>query len=117
MAQLLYHLSRIFPFQYTIKANKRFIGAFIWDWTDGSLLTKNKDGKDYWSYGGDFRDFITLNIDHKQMGVGGDDSWSMAAVPHKEFRLPSKNYNYSFVLRPITKRKNYINHNLPPKSK
>ena len=62
------------------------------------------------------RDFITLNIDHKQMGVGGDDSWSMAAVPHKQFRLPSENYSYSFVIRPITKKTKHIDHSLPPKS-
>ncbi len=46
---------------------------------------------------------ITLNIDHKQMGIGGDDSWSKKALPHDEFRVYPKNYNYSFIMRPITK--------------
>jgi beta-galactosidase len=41
---------------------------------------------------------ITVNIDHKQAGVGGDDSWSMGAKPHKEFRLPAGNYQYSFII-------------------
>ncbi len=41
---------------------------------------------------------ITVNIDHKQMGVGGDDSWSMQSRPHPEFRLPAKIYRYSFIL-------------------
>ncbi|MEL7119050.1 MAG: glycoside hydrolase family 2 TIM barrel-domain containing protein, partial [Bacteroidota bacterium] len=45
--------------------------------------------------------FITVNIDHRQMGVGGDDSWSKKALPHEEFRVPAQNYNYSFIIRPI----------------
>ncbi|GAA4271167.1 glycoside hydrolase family 2 TIM barrel-domain containing protein [Aquimarina gracilis] len=47
------------------------------------------------------RDFITLNIDHKQMGVGGDDSWSKNALPHEEFRVPAMNYFYDFIIKPI----------------
>lgn len=31
-------------------------GAFIWDWIDQSIKTKTTDGKDYYSYGGDFGD-------------------------------------------------------------
>ncbi|WP_299552304.1 glycoside hydrolase family 2 TIM barrel-domain containing protein [Seonamhaeicola sp.] len=50
--------------------------------------------------------YITLNIDHKQMGVGGDDSWSQKALPHKEFRVPAQDYNYSFMIKPITKIQN-----------
>lgn len=49
-------------------------------------------------------EFITLNIDYKQMGVGGDDSWSEDALPHEKFRLPAKNYSYSFLLKPITNK-------------
>lgn len=47
------------------------------------------------------RDFITLNIDYKQMGVGGDDSWSKKALPHQQFRVPAKDYSYSFTIKPI----------------
>lgn len=47
------------------------------------------------------RPFITLNIDYKQMGVGGDDSWSKKALPHKQFQVPAKDYNYSFIIKPI----------------
>ena len=46
------------------------------------------------------RDIITLNIDHLQQGVGGDDSWSQSAWPHPEFRIPAKNYSYSFSIKP-----------------
>jgi beta-galactosidase len=46
------------------------------------------------------RDYTTLNLDLKQQGVGGDDSWG--AWPHEEFLIPCKAYNYSFRLRPFT---------------
>lgn len=47
------------------------------------------------------RDFVTLNLDWRQMGVGGDDSWG--ALPHDEYRLPAKPYSYRFRLKPYTK--------------
>jgi beta-galactosidase len=45
------------------------------------------------------RDYITLNLDLKQQGVGGDDSWG--AWPHEAFLIPCKEYEYSFRLRPF----------------
>ncbi len=42
---------------------------------------------------------ITVNLDYRQMGVGGDDSWG--APPHTEYRLPAKTYQYSFRLEPV----------------
>ncbi len=41
---------------------------------------------------------ITVNIDLLQTGVGGDDSWSMGARAHEEFRVPAKPYKYTFML-------------------
>jgi beta-galactosidase len=49
------------------------------------------------------RDTITVNLDYKQMGVGGDDGWTERARPHPEYRLPLKTYSYSFRLQPINK--------------
>jgi beta-galactosidase len=43
------------------------------------------------------RDFITLNLDWRQMGVGGDDSWG--ARTHPEYTLPARPYTYSFRLK------------------
>ena len=43
-------------------------------------------------------DFITVNIDLKQMGVGGDDSWTFNGRPHPEFMLKEKKYEYSFMI-------------------
>jgi beta-galactosidase len=45
------------------------------------------------------RDFVNVNIDLKQMGVGGDNSWSPEGEPHKEFMLSEKKYSYGFVLK------------------
>lgn len=42
---------------------------------------------------------IYLNVDYKQMGVGGDDSWSPRV--HPEYLLKGKNYQYSFRLKPV----------------
>ncbi len=50
------------------------------------------------------RDFITLNLDLIQMGVGGDDSWSQDALPHEEFRAPARDYRYRFVLKPVDRK-------------
>lgn len=47
------------------------------------------------------RDYITVNIDYKQMGVGGDDSWG--ARIHPEYTLPAKEYEYRFLIEPIKK--------------
>jgi len=45
------------------------------------------------------REFVTLNLDLKQQGVGGDDSWG--AWPHDEFLIPCQEYSYGFRLRPF----------------
>jgi len=47
------------------------------------------------------RDYITLNLDLMQQGVGGDDSWG--AWPHDEFLISCKDQTYSFRLRPFDK--------------
>jgi beta-galactosidase len=46
---------------------------------------------------------ITVNLDYKQMGVGGDDSWG--AWPHKEYMLPPREYRYKFRLTPVRARR------------
>ncbi|MFA7369154.1 MAG: beta-galactosidase small subunit, partial [Kiritimatiellales bacterium] len=43
------------------------------------------------------RDFTVLNIDWKQQGLGGDDSWR--AWPHDAYLIPCKAQSYSFRLR------------------
>lgn len=46
------------------------------------------------------KEIITWNIDYKQMGVGGDNSWG--AKTHKEYTLFPGNYSYSFLLIPFS---------------
>ena len=46
------------------------------------------------------RDIITLNIDYKQMGLGGDNSWG--AKTHPQYTLPAKEYSYQFRMRPFS---------------
>ncbi|PID58681.1 MAG: beta-galactosidase [Ignavibacteriae bacterium] len=43
--------------------------------------------------------FISINIDYKQTGVGGDNSWG--ARPHNEYTLIPREYSYSFQLIPF----------------
>jgi len=44
---------------------------------------------------------IFLNIDYKQMGIGGTTSWLMDAFPRKKYRLISENYSYKYFITPI----------------
>jgi beta-galactosidase len=44
---------------------------------------------------------IQWNIDHLQMGVGGDTSWGR--LVHKEYTIPPKEYQYSFIIKPNRK--------------
>lgn len=47
-----------------------------------------------------FRDLTSVNIDYKQMGVGGDNSWG--AKTHPEYRLTENAYSYAFVISPVS---------------
>jgi beta-galactosidase len=46
------------------------------------------------------RDFVSLNLDFRQMGVGGDDSWG--AKPHPQYLIPAQTYSWKLRLRPFT---------------
>ena len=50
------------------------------------------------------KDDITVNLDYKQMGVGGDDSWG--ARTHPEYSLPARVYSYKFRLHPFSRKEN-----------
>lgn len=43
---------------------------------------------------------VSVQIDLKQRGVGGDNSWG--ALPHDAYRLLDKNYSYSYTLRLVS---------------
>jgi beta-galactosidase len=46
-----------------------------------------------------FRDLTSVNIDFRQMGVGGDNSWG--ALTHPQYRLTEDAYTYSFIIQPV----------------
>ena len=48
------------------------------------------------------RDFVSLNIDYGQTGVGGDDSWG--ARPHPQYTLKYGEYEYSYIIRPLRRK-------------
>jgi beta-galactosidase len=46
------------------------------------------------------RDFVTVNVDGWQMGVGGDNSWSLPV--HPEYRLhPGRSYAFAILLKTL----------------
>ncbi|MBW6537558.1 MAG: DUF4981 domain-containing protein, partial [Mariniphaga sp.] len=46
------------------------------------------------------RDLTSVNVDYKQMGIGGDNSWG--ARTHDQYRLTEKEYRYSFRMKAIS---------------
>jgi beta-galactosidase len=65
-----------------------------WPYTEDNILQAKHTNK--------LKDagFITLNIDLVQMGVGGNDSWSEVAAPLEQYRIPAKEYHYTFYIAP-----------------
>ena len=49
------------------------------------------------------RDFVNINIDYKQMGVGGDNSWG--AMPHEEYQIQPKNLSFIYIISKIANEK------------
>lgn len=43
-----------------------------------------------------------MNIDFKQSGVGGIDSWSAKAAPIEKYQIPAGDYEFSFSLSPVS---------------
>ena len=69
----------------------------------GKLSDYRKDAKTANTHTTDVkpRDFVNLNVDFGQMGVGGDNAWG--AMVHPQYRLLDKKYEYSFRMRPVIK--------------
>lgn len=67
---------------------------------DMKKLNFDRDAKEN-NHGGSMSNdpLIWWNIDYKQMGVGGDNSWG--AKTYADYMLPYADYDYSFTLRPI----------------
>jgi len=50
------------------------------------------------------RNLVTVNIDHKQMGVGGDTSWGR--LVHAPYTIKAQDHSYGFTLVPFIKPQN-----------
>ncbi len=78
-----------------IESIRQPLSFSVWPFTQAQIENANRIEEL------EFGNTITLNIDHKQMGVGGDNTWSIDARPHKPFRVSAKEYQYSFRLQII----------------
>ncbi|MCF8367792.1 MAG: DUF4981 domain-containing protein [Bacteroidales bacterium] len=47
-------------------------------------------------------DWVSVNIDYKQTGVGGDNSWGARA--HPQYTMDYRAYEYKYIIRPIRKK-------------
>ena len=45
------------------------------------------------------RDAVFITLDHKMMGVGGDDSWG--ALPYPKYSVPAHSYQFQFCIEPV----------------
>ncbi|KKM26569.1 hypothetical protein LCGC14_1583480, partial [marine sediment metagenome] len=45
------------------------------------------------------RDLISINIDHSQMGIGGDNSWGY--MPLEKYQIQPGDMSFSYLIRPI----------------
>ncbi|MGC1204993.1 MAG: glycoside hydrolase family 2 TIM barrel-domain containing protein [Flavobacteriaceae bacterium] len=45
------------------------------------------------------RDLVNINIDHMQMGVGGDNSWG--AMPHEAYQIQPKSMSFQYTIHPV----------------
>ena len=50
------------------------------------------------------RNVLSVQVDLIQQGVGGDDTWSKKARPHKEYLINPGTYSYSFYLAPFSSK-------------
>jgi beta-galactosidase len=89
--------------------NSDLLNGSVWPFTTSELdFVAGKDGGESASglvpvtskHGADIEigEVVQWNIDHLQMGVGGDNSWGR--LVHEEYTIPAKNYRYSFVITP-----------------
>jgi beta-galactosidase len=51
---------------------------------------------------------LTVNVDHVQTGVGGQDTWSQRSRPLDKYLLSDKRYSYSFYVRPVKGRSDAV---------
>jgi len=91
--------------------DQRLLSGSTWPFNTSELdLVMGKDDGESASglvpvtsrHGADIRigKIVQWNIDHLQMGVGGDTSWGR--MVHEKYTIPANEYHYSFILIPAT---------------
>ncbi|MDR2814263.1 MAG: hypothetical protein LBB79_06380, partial [Prevotellaceae bacterium] len=70
------------------------LSVSAWPWTE-SAINKARHTSELKDAG-----YIVLNIDLRQMGVGGNDTWSEISAPLEQYQIPARNYDYTFFLTP-----------------
>lgn len=45
------------------------------------------------------RDLVNINIDYRQMGVGGDNSWGN--LPLEKYQIQAGDMSYNYIIRPV----------------
>ncbi|WP_072317330.1 glycoside hydrolase family 2 TIM barrel-domain containing protein [Sinomicrobium oceani] len=78
-----------------VVAGKSLLSMSAWPYTEAAI------NKARHTYELEDAGYITLNIDLRQMGVGGNDSWSEVGQPLEKYQLPSGRYSYDFYLQPV----------------
>jgi len=58
-------------FNALLERFERFQGGFVWDWQDKCLVAKDKDGKEFSGYGGDFGEDLVERTVPKHMTCNG----------------------------------------------
>lgn len=85
---------------------KQELNASAWNFTmdDIDYLPFNVKRK----HGGSIKkkDMVWVNIDYKQMGVGGDNTWG--AQTHPEYTITPENMGYVFTIIPVNKKSNLV---------
>lgn len=73
-----------------IRSKSNLIGGFIWDFKDQGLLTKNKEGKEFYAYGGDFGD------------IPNDGNFCLNGVFDPNLKPNPHAYEARFMMQPAT---------------
>ncbi|MDL2244674.1 DUF4981 domain-containing protein [Parabacteroides sp. OttesenSCG-928-J18] len=83
-----------------IKAVGEPLNVSAWNFHQQDLLYIPSTVKNV--HGGSIRKqpLVWLNIDHQQMGVGGDNTWG--AKTHPEYTITPVEQSYEFILLPVT---------------
>lgn len=87
-----------------VKACSEPIGICAWNFPMEDILYIPSTVKNI--HGGSIqkKDMVWVNIDHRMMGVGGDNTWG--AQTHPEYTITPVRQSYEFILIPIDEKSN-----------